>query len=175
MPKRCRLALMRWCMPCETLCWRRNGEQRMWAGEQESSWDRWDRCHTWVARTPDFGLLCQDPTLLLRGGLASAMFIASLLRKGGNRMRRPAQRQRESSKRRVPRAAIVGSYADTGREAARHISPRASRRGTLQVGHPGKVSRGVMLGDVLWQGLKIGFFRSECLSVPLPRQEKRAK
>ena len=32
---------------------------------------------------PDFGLLCQDPTLLQQEGLASAMFIASLLRKGG--------------------------------------------------------------------------------------------
>ena len=47
---------------------------------------------------PDFGLLCQDPTLLQQEGLASAMFIASLLRKGGNRIRRPAQRRREQQK-----------------------------------------------------------------------------
>ena len=90
-------------------------------------------------------------------------------------MRRPAQRRRESSKRRVPRAAIVGSSADTGREAARHIGPRASRRSTLHIGHPGKVSRGVMLGDELWKGLIIRCFRNQCLSVPLPRQEKHAK
>ena len=53
--------------------------------------------------------------------------------------------------------------------------PRPLRRSTQHVGHPGKVSRGVMLGDELWKGLIIRCFRNQCLSVPLPRQQQRAR
>ena len=54
----------------------------MWVGEQEGSCDRLGPLPH--IETSDFGLLRPDPALLLRGGLASAMFSTRLLGKEGN-------------------------------------------------------------------------------------------